>query len=92
MCVPNNQSSLPHLHLYLCLYLCLRVVCVFYVLCVCVMCCGVGAGSLKGRFPQVEGSAFEGPKSSKPDGLDKELNPFELATLRLQTGDIADRK
>ena len=50
----------------------------------------MGKGSLKGRFPKVEGSAFEGPKSPKPDGLDKELNPFELATLRLQTGKKAD--
>lgn len=89
MCVSNNQSSLPHLHLFLCFYLCLRVVRVLCVLCVV---CGVGAGSLKGRFPQVEGSAFEGPKSPKPDGLDKELNPFELATLRLQTGAMAERK
>jgi hypothetical protein len=43
-------------------------------------------GSSRGRSPVLEASAFEGPKGMKGDGEDTELNPFELATLRLQTG------
>ena len=43
-------------------------------------------GSANGRFPALEESSFQGEKSLKNDGEDFVLNPFELATLRLQTG------
>jgi hypothetical protein len=43
-------------------------------------------GSEMGKFPQLKEDAFEGVAALKPNGEDQELRPFELATLRLQTG------
>jgi hypothetical protein len=43
-------------------------------------------GSASGKFPVLTEEAFQGKAALKPNGEDQELRPFELATLRLQTG------